>query len=158
MSKASNFKEFLGESFHTEFAGILTLDLRNDIHNKRDDLYELFLESPSNIHIEKAVNLETVWGIKCFDFSSKKAANDSVLAFLKQCVKQLKISRITISFNLSLTYLHSKPVYQNMTDTLIDYSLFDDGYCRLKNYLEPSYPITADWNLINKDWFIRDDF
>lgn len=64
------------------------------------------------------VNLDTVWYIKCFDFSSKKLANEFVLEFLKQCVEQLKISRISISFNLSLTYLHSKPPYKNMTDIL----------------------------------------
>lgn len=158
MSRASTFKEYLSESFHTEFAGILTLDLRNDIHNKRENLYELFRETPPNIHLEKAVNLDTVWNIKCFDFSSKNAANKCILEFLGQCVRQLKISRITISFSLSLTYLHSKPAYRNMTDISIDYSLLDDGYCKLKNYLEPLYPITADWNLIDKDWFIRDDF
>ena len=45
MSRASNFKEFLVENFHTEFAGILTLDLRKDTHVKRDELYELFHES-----------------------------------------------------------------------------------------------------------------
>lgn len=158
MSRAPNFKEFLVENFHTEFAGILTLDLRKDAHVKRDELYELFHGSHSNFHIEKLVNLDTVWYIKCFDFSSKKLANEFVLEFLKQCVEQLKISRISISFNLSLTYLHSKPPYKNMTDILIDYSLFDDGYCKLQNYIEPSYPLAADWSLIDKDWFIRGDF
>ena len=139
-------------SFYAEFSGILTLDLPNDLSNKRNELYKVIEKGTHHLTFSKVGILDTVWAVNCENVATKAEAIENVLEFLADAIPDCKIEKISVALSLSLTYLHSKHSLTNMTDTVIVYSLYKDGTCLLEEHLEPSYPIIANWNKRTYDW------
>lgn len=150
----TSFKDFVAMKAHTEFSGILTLDLPNDKDNKRHRLYELFNETTGDLVIEKLDKLDTVWIVKCFDFHNKSDANGAVKDFLEQCIRKLEIKYINVCLSLSLSYLDSKPIDRVDLNGKppIDYSLIQHNIQLLENLFEPTCPVSLRWDHFFKEW------